>query len=52
MPARFGNPNTAFKRYRLWCRQGVWQRIIDALGPDAPRSRQRYPTDTEDNLSL
>jgi transposase len=33
MPAEFGKPNTAFVRYRLWCRQGLWQRIIEALGP-------------------
>ena len=33
MPAEFGKPNTAFVRYRLWRRQGLWQRIIDSLGP-------------------
>jgi hypothetical protein len=51
MPARYGKPNTAFQRYRLWRRQGVWQRIVDALGQDAPPIRQRYPSDTDD-LSL
>jgi Putative transposase of IS4/5 family (DUF4096) len=35
MPARFGKWNTAYVRYRLWQEQGLWQRIIDALGPDA-----------------
>jgi SRSO17 transposase len=43
MPARFGNWNTAFVRYRLWRRQGLWQRIIDALGPEAPPSPRRPP---------
>ena len=33
MPARFGKWDTAYARYRLWCKQGLWQRIIDALGP-------------------
>jgi hypothetical protein len=37
MPAQFGKWNTAYVRYRLWCKQGLWQRIIDALGPhDGP----------------
>src|SRR5262249_47427507 len=33
MPARFGKWDTAYARYRLWLRQGLWQRLIDALGP-------------------
>jgi hypothetical protein len=40
MPAHFGKWNTAYVRYRLWQEQGLWQRIIDALGPDtAPPAR-------------
>jgi hypothetical protein len=35
MPATYGKANTAFVRYRLWRRQGLWQRIIDTLGPEA-----------------
>jgi hypothetical protein len=35
LPARYGRWETAYARYRLWCRQGLWQRIIDALGPAA-----------------
>jgi hypothetical protein len=35
MPARFGKWDTADARYRLWRRQGLWQQIVDALGPDA-----------------
>jgi hypothetical protein len=51
LPACFGKPNTAFVRYRLWRRQGLWQRIIDALGPDAPPPRQA-PTAALGDLSL
>ena len=35
MPVQFGKWNTAYVRYRLWREQGLWQRIIDALGSDA-----------------
>jgi hypothetical protein len=35
MPPQLGKANTAFVRYRLWRRQGLWQRLIDALGPEA-----------------
>ena len=34
MPARFGNYNTAYKRYRLWSDTGLWERLLSAL-PDA-----------------
>jgi hypothetical protein len=36
MPARFGNYNTAYKRYRLWSDIGLWTRLLHALhiGPD------------------
>jgi hypothetical protein len=36
MPARFGNYNTAYKRYRLWSDTGLWERLLHALhsGPD------------------
>ena len=36
MPARFGNYNTAYKRYRLWSDIGLWERLLHALhtGPD------------------
>ncbi len=36
MPAEFGKWDTADARYRLWRAEGRWQRLIDALGPDAP----------------
>lgn len=46
MPPAYGKANTAFVRYRHWCRQGLWPRIIDALGPEAapPSPRARAPT--------
>ena len=31
MPARFGNYNTAYKRYRLWSDTGLWERLLNAL---------------------
>lgn len=44
MPARFGKWNTAYVRYRLWRAQGLWQRIVDALGPEgAPRGQEPAP---------
>jgi transposase len=36
MPARFGKWNTAYVRYRLWRRQGLWSRVIVVLDPRAP----------------
>jgi hypothetical protein len=36
MPARFGNYNTAYKRYRLWSDTGLWERLLRTLhnGPN------------------
>jgi len=31
MPQEYGKRDRAYKRYRLWCDQGLWQRIDDAL---------------------
>ena len=28
----FGKWGTAYKRYRLWLEQGLWKRILEALG--------------------
>jgi transposase len=33
----FGKWETAYRRYRLWLEQGLWKRILEALG------EQRYP---------
>jgi transposase len=35
LPLEFGKWETAYKRYRLWCTTGVWQRLLAALGDDA-----------------
>jgi len=45
MPARFGKWDTAYARYRLWRKQGLWQRISAALGPTAapPSPMARAP---------
>jgi len=51
MPACFGHWNTAFVRYRLWYRQGVWLRIMAALGSSAPLWRRRLSADPDDDLS-
>jgi transposase len=34
LPARFDKWNSVFQRYNRWCRRGVWQRILEALGGD------------------
>jgi hypothetical protein len=31
MPQECGTWETAYKRYRLWCASGLWQRILEAL---------------------
>jgi hypothetical protein len=31
MPTEYGQWETAYKRYRLWCDTGLWQRILDRL---------------------
>ena len=35
MPEEFGRWETAYRRYELWLRQGLWQRILEALGEEA-----------------
>jgi hypothetical protein len=35
MPLEFGQWETAYQRYRLWRRTGLWQRLLALLG-DAP----------------
>jgi transposase len=35
LPARFGKPNTVWRRFDRWCHSGVWEQIAVALGdPD------------------
>jgi transposase len=33
MPAEYGKWETAYKRYRLWCNEGRWQRLLQPLYP-------------------
>ncbi len=36
LPERFGNWNSAFRRFRRWAASGVWARVLAALAdPDA-----------------
>ena len=35
MPEEFGKWETAYRRYELWLKQGLWQRILEALGEEA-----------------
>jgi hypothetical protein len=35
MPEEFGKWESAYRRYELWLRQGLWQRILEALGEEA-----------------
>ena len=35
LPARYGKPNTVWKRFDRWCQSGVWARLAGMLGePD------------------
>lgn len=34
LPERFGKSNSVFQRYNRWCKRGVWQRVLEALGGD------------------
>jgi Putative transposase of IS4/5 family (DUF4096) len=39
MPAEYGKWETAYKRYRLWCAEGLWQRILEGLDPASVASQ-------------
>ena len=34
MPEKFGKWETAYRRYELWVKQGLWERILQALGEE------------------
>ncbi len=35
MPEEYGKWETAYRRHELWVKQGLWQRILEALGEEA-----------------
>ena len=35
LPGRFGKWNSVFQRFNRWAKQGVWERVMHALGEDA-----------------
>lgn len=35
MPEEYGKWETAYRRYELWLKQGLWRRILEALGEEA-----------------
>jgi transposase len=39
MPAEYGKWETAYKRYRLWCAEGRWQRLLEVLDPGSVASQ-------------
>ena len=41
MPAEYGKWETAYKRYRLWCDEGHWSHILEAL--DLPATARPPP---------
>jgi Putative transposase of IS4/5 family (DUF4096) len=44
MPEEFGKWESAYRRYELWVKQGLWQRILRALGEeDLPGPATKEP---------
>jgi transposase len=44
MPEEFGRWETAYRRYELWAKQGLWQRILRTLGEKSfpgPATKER-----------
>ena len=40
LPSRYGPPTTVYNRFRRWAKQGIWERIFQAL-------EQQYPSSVE-----
>ena len=43
MPEEFGKWETAYRRYELWLKQDLWERILQALGAErspGPRTKE------------
>ena len=45
LPSRFGHWNRVFRRFRRWCRNGVWKRLLRALA-DARADLSRVHLDS------
>ena len=43
MPEEYGKWERAYRRYELWLKQGLWQRILQALGEEALPGPARAP---------
>ena len=44
MPEEYGKWETAYRRYELWTKQGLWQRILRVLGEeDLPGPATKKP---------
>jgi len=50
MPDRYGKAATAYQRYRLWQRTGLWPRILERL--NEPSWRDPQPDDHQEDVSL
>jgi hypothetical protein len=37
----FGPNSTVHGRYRKWCKEGLWSRIVEALGDDGAMNRKK-----------
>ncbi|MCY4519278.1 MAG: IS5 family transposase [Caldilineaceae bacterium] len=43
LPPRFGHWNSVFRRFRRWCRNGVWARLLAAVADARANLRRVHP---------